>query len=153
MDTTYSQRSYRRTAVQEASPAGLVVILYDLLVEDLQAAIHAIGCADIEQRSRFLKHALLVLQLLEGGLDMDQGGAAARSLAAFYNYVRRELLDAQFRNDADILALQVRLVLDVREAWRTVDTRNAPSAAAFPPALTVQYLDDLELRDPTQWSA
>jgi len=154
MNAAFSQRSYRRAAVQEASPAGLVVILYDLLVDDLQAAIHAIRCDDIEERSRNLKHALLVLQLLEGTLDMEKGGAAACSLAAFYTYVRQQLLEAQFRNDEDVLAHQIALIFDVREAWRNIDKpRLAANCAITPSPVLTATCDDLDSSGSNQWSA
>jgi flagellar protein FliS len=150
-----SPRNYRIAAVQEASPAGLVVILYDLLVEDLQAAAQAIRNGEIEERSLQLKHALLVLQILEGSLDMERGGAAARSLAAFYAYLRGQLLDVQFRNDEQVLTHQIALIFDVREAWRTVDAPAATASATntFSPALTAQYLDDIDVHEPSQWLA
>jgi len=148
-----SQRSYLRAAVQEASPAGLVVILYDLLVDDLQGAIHAIRCGAIEERSRHLKHALLVLQFLEGGLDLREGAAAARSLSAFYAHLRRQMVDAQFRNDDSILARQIALVLEVREAWRTVDARPAAAAASSSSAPTSRQEGDTDPREPIRWSA
>ena len=155
MNAAFSQRSYRRAAVQEASPAGLVVILYDLLVDDLQAAIHAIRSDDIEERSRNLKHALLVLQLLEGSLDMERGAAAARSLSAFYAYLRLQLLDAQFRNDDEVLVHQIALIFDVREAWRTIDQpRLAADVAITPsPFLSAPLADDPDSHEMSRWSA
>lgn len=153
MNANSSQRSYLRAAVQESSPAGLVVILYDLLVDDLQGAIRAICSGAIEERSRHLKHALLVLQFLEGSLDLRDGAAAARSLSAFYAHLRRQVLDAQFRNDDSILAHQVALVLDVREAWRTVDVRPAAAAASSSSALTSRQEGDTDSRESLRWSA
>ena len=154
MNGDLSQRSYRRAAVEDASPAGLIVILYDLLVDDLQAAIHAIRGDDIEARSRNLKHALLVLQLLEGTLDREQGGAAARSLAAFYSYLRGQLLNAQFRNDDEVLTRQIALIFDVREAWRTIEKpRMAADVAITPSPVLTAPCDDPDLLDSNQWSA
>ena len=114
--------SYRRAAVQEASPAGLVVILYDLLIEDLQRASQAMRRAAIEERSNHLKHGLLVLQILEGTLDAERGGDAARSLAAFYAHIRSQLLEAQFRCDTNVLERQIVLLLEVREAWCSAES-------------------------------
>lgn len=134
MNPNSSQRSYLRAAVQEASPAGLVVILYDLLVEDLQRAIAALRRDAIEERSRHLKHALLVLQLLDCYLDLEHGGAAAGSLSAFYSHLRAQLLHAQFRSDPAPLERQIALVLDVREAWQAVDANPSAKPPVTSPA-------------------
>jgi flagellar secretion chaperone FliS len=143
-----ADRSYRRAAVQEASPAGLVVILYDILVDDLQRAQAAIRAADIEQRSRCLKHALLALEILEGSLDLENGGVAAHSLAAFYGYVRHRILDAQFDGDERILADQIALILDVRQSWQTAESASLTSQPAMRPNSV-----DAEFYQGCQWSA
>lgn len=153
MITNPSRRSYLRAAVQEASPAGLVVILYDLLVDDLQGAIGAIRSGAIEERSRHLKHALLVLQFLEGGLNLQEGAAAGRSLSAFYAHLRRQMVAAQIANDDSILARQIALVLEVREAWRTVDARPAVAAASISSAPPSREEGDLNPPESFRWSA
>ena len=152
MTTGFNQLSYRVAAVQEASPEGLVVILYDVLAEDVQRAINDMRDGSIERRSSDLKHAMLVLQLLEGSLDMERGGSAARSLAAFYTYVRRELLNAQFLNDESVLERLMVLILDVRGAWSAADAQAAQSNAS-------QAIDDATGQNDlagtrtAQWSA
>jgi len=148
-----SQRSYLRAAVQEASPAGLVVILYDLLVDDLQGAIRAIRCGTVEECSQRLKHGLLVLGFLEGSLERKNGGAAAANLSAFYCHIRGQLLDAQFRRDPAPLQHQIGLLLDVREAWRTVDARSPAAAASSSSAPVSRQEGDTDSRESLRWSA
>ena len=151
MSGNAADRSYRLSSVQEASPVGLVVVLYDLLVDDLKRAIAAMRRHDIEERSQHLKHGLLALQLLEGSLDMEKGGPAAHSLAAFYGHLRHRILDAQFRSDDGILAEQIALVLNVREAWRTLDV-PAPSGISST-ASTAPRLEDTDSRESLRWFA
>jgi flagellar secretion chaperone FliS len=122
INANQTELSYRRTAVEEATPADLVIILYDMLVGDLRQAIVALGSGKIEERSTRLKHALSVLQLLEGSLDTENGGIAAHHLSQFYSHIRRQILIAQFKGDERILQEQIALVLDVREAWRQIDS-------------------------------
>jgi flagellar secretion chaperone FliS len=122
MDADLSQRSYRRAAVQEATPAGLVVILYDILVDDLRRAIAAMQNSEVEEHCCRLKHAHSALQVLEGSLDLAKGGDTARSLAHFYAHIRGEILRAQFHNDSHILEQQIALILSVRESWQQVDS-------------------------------
>ena len=154
MNGRNQEHIYRRAAVQEASSAGLVVILYDLLAADLRQAIVAVRSGDIEERSRLLKHGLLVLQLLEGSLDMVNGGDAARNLSLFYACIRRQVLQAQFCQDQRILEQQISLLLDVRAAWQAVDTPAVPRAAPGTPS-PVRNAPGLEaaFRDAADWLA
>jgi flagellar secretion chaperone FliS len=147
-----NQQSYRRAAVQEASSAGLVVILYDILVDDLRQAAAAMRRADIDERSLRLKHGLLVLQLLEGSLDWENGGEAASNLARLYAHIRRQMLAAQFSCDPATLEQQIALLLDVREAWRTIDILAAISARSAAPA-PVRSSSVTAPDGPTGWSA
>jgi flagellar secretion chaperone FliS len=156
MGTSQTELSYRRVALQEASTAGLMVVLYDMLAGDLRQAMEAMRSAKIEDRSTRLKHALALLQLLEGSLDMENGGIAARHLAQFYSRVRSQILVAQFNRSAAILQKQIDLILDVREAWLQVDSRAAvtetagcSTASGFPESGT----PEMTTTDGHAWSA
>jgi flagellar protein FliS len=124
-----SDLSYRASAVREATPAGLVVILYDILVGDLRRAINLMRSGDVEQRCDRLKHGLSVLQLLEGSLDSEKGGDTAHSLARFYSHIRSQVLRAQFENDPCILEQQIELIFSVREAWQEVNSISESEVA------------------------
>ncbi len=135
-------------AVQNARPAGLVIILFDMLVNDIRGAIAAIHAGNIEQRSAELKHGFLVLQQLEGSLDMENGGEAARNFAGFYSAVRAGLFDAHMKASKEILERQIELLLDVRQAWQQVENPTptqapptAPLATRTPTAATSQDED------------
>ena len=121
--------------MQSATPVGLVIILYDLLVGDLRRAVAAMRAHEIEARCAELKHAFLVLQQLEGSLDVEKGGEAARALSRYYSFIRAQLMQAQLQNKPELLDRQIDLILDVRGAWVEVDTRQivaVPTAAAPP---------------------
>jgi len=135
MNWKTTELSYRRAVVENASSVGLVIILYDVLVRDLKRAIEAMNVHDIEKRSAELKHALLVLQQLEGSLDMESGGEAARNLSDFYSVMRSKILEAQLKSSPEILDRQIELLLDVRTAWQQVDPNQSAqtgSAAIMP---------------------
>jgi flagellar protein FliS len=132
-----TELSYRKAAVQNASTVGLVVILYDMLIDDLRAVIEAIEQQDVEKRAAELKHGFLVLQQLEGVLDMEKGGEAARNLSRFYSVMRSRLLEAHFKGSTEIFRSQIELLLEVRGAWQQVDV----PAATPPSASEVQEAD------------
>jgi flagellar protein FliS len=126
--------SYRRSAVEGASSVALVIMLYDRLVADIQRAMAAMQRNDIEGRCQELKHALLILAQLEGTLDHERGGTAARNLASFYSYARARIMDAQIKMDAALLQEVIGHVMDVRGAWQKVEpaSRAAEAVPNFP---------------------
>ncbi len=136
MKKSQTELTYLRVAAQNATAAGLVIILYDLLVHDLEQAIAAFSDQDIERRTAKIKHAFLVLQQLEGSLDKENGAEAAKNLGAFYSALRCRILEAQIKGAPEILRKQIELVLDVRQAWHQVDKPNlGPALATAEPGL------------------
>ncbi len=149
MSGSQAELCYRRAAVQNSSSAGLVVILYDMMVGDLRAAIKALRNKDVQGRSDRLKQAFAILELLEGSLDWEHGRAAAESLSQFYSYLRGRLLMAQFGSDDKLLEEQISLILDVQQAWRDVDAPAQPGLVTTEPKSAAQHI----ATGAQQWSA
>jgi flagellar protein FliS len=130
MNPKETELSYRRAAVQNANSVGLTIILYDLLIDDVRQAMSAIEKRDIEARSKAIKHGFLVLQQLEGSLDKENGGEAAKYLATFYATVRCRIFEAHTKANPEILNQQVLRLLDLRQTWQQLDPANPAAAAA-----------------------
>ena len=122
--------AYREAAVRGAGQVELVIMLYDILFDDMRRAIAAIQARDVEARTAEIRHALGVLEQLQGTLNFDQGGDAARNMDRLYSIVRSKLLEAQLNTSAEILQQQIDLLAPVREAWKQV----LPSAAQALPS-------------------
>jgi flagellar protein FliS len=127
--TNTATLEYRRAATQQASVVGLVIALHDTLVGDLRRAAEAIERGDIATRCEQLIHGFKVLQQLEAMLDMNNGGEAAINIRRFYTHVRGQMLAAQFKLSPEILREQVRIVLEIRQAWQQVDSSPIEAAA------------------------
>lgn len=132
MKKSQTELTYLRAAAQNSTPVGLVIILYDLLINDLEQAITAIAEGNVERRGEEIKHAFLVLQQLEGSLDMEKGAEAAKHFSRFYSAVRSKVFEAHLKASAEILRRQIELVLDVRQAWQQVDKPNLGPAYTLP---------------------
>ena len=120
--------AYREAAWLGATPVGVVVLLYDRLLQDIHEAATAMKSTDVEARALHVNHALLVLQQLQGRLDFARGGAAARQLDSFYSLVRGKLLEAQIRQSPELLFAQAQAIAEVREGWAEVE--RTPHAAS-----------------------
>jgi flagellar biosynthetic protein FliS len=130
--------AYRRASLQHASVVGLVIALHDTLIGNLQRAAVAVDEGNIQKRCDELSHGFKVLTQLDAMLDMKNGGETSIKIRTFYNHVRRQMLNAQFKLDSSILYAQVKAVLDVRGAWQQVDETSSPispAAKATPAAL------------------
>ena len=138
MFTPVSSRAalaYRQVGVQSgvdgASPHMLIKMLFDGLVQSLNAARGALQRGDIEEKGRQIGKAVRILdEGLKSGLNPVQGGDIAGNLAALYDYCVGRLTLANVRNDAALVEEVVRLIAPVAQSWNDIAAGAAPSAAA-----------------------
>jgi flagellar protein FliS len=132
--------SYRKAAIEGASPIGLMIALFDTLVGDFRRAANALRKKEIETRCRELDHATLVLGQLENWLDLKNGGESAATLARFYAYLRAKMMQAAVTQSATLLEAQIDMILHVRSAWQQLDTAapSAPEGQTEAPAAKVR---------------
>jgi flagellar protein FliS len=122
-----TEMSYRRMAVEGASPIGLMIALFDTLVGNLRRASTALREDDIETRCKELNHAVLVLGRLESWLDLKNGGESAQTLSRFYAYLRAKMMEASMSKSAAVLDAQIDMVVHVRSAWQQLDIQAPPA--------------------------
>lgn len=128
---TYGRRSairYLDDGLETATPAALLIMLYDRLVLDLQRAEQALLGADRETAHKNLLHAQDIVLELVNSLKVDQweGG---ESLRALYAWLLTELSAANVAGDAErTAACRTAVVEPLVEAWRQAVTDQARSA-------------------------
>jgi flagellar protein FliS len=116
-----SPQAYRESAVLTASPEQLVVMLYDGAGRFLRQAEAAYGEGAFEHAHDRLGRGEAIIDELLATLDMDQGEIAER-LQAIYVYCKRCLMDARLKRDVAQIALVIRLLGELREAWAQIST-------------------------------
>lgn len=129
MDATYTAQAQRYVgdAITTASPARLVTLLYDRLVEDLHRAEAAIGARDHATSNEHIQHAQDVVLELALSLRTEAWSGAA-SLASIYSFLLGELTSANVAKDLDRVSSCRGLVEPLRDAWHEA----ALAAAAVP---------------------
>jgi flagellar secretion chaperone FliS len=118
---TNPRTAYRETDVGGATAVRLVVLLYEQVIQDLRQATLAIQQNNIELRTKLINHALDVICLLQGSLNMERGGQVARNLVRFYVTLRANLWEAQLHGSEEKVSQQITDLLALREAWAEVD--------------------------------
>ncbi|HYN93833.1 MAG TPA: flagellar export chaperone FliS [Pilimelia sp.] len=108
---------YLADSVATASPAKLLVMLYDRLVLDLSRGEQALLGDDRAGASSQLQHAQEIVLELRTSLNTDAWDGAA-GLAQIYTFVLTELVNANIRGDATKVAACRGLVEPLRDAWR-----------------------------------
>ena len=112
---------YVTDSVSTASPQRLVAMLYDALVRDLLLAENALSERRLVLAHERLVHAQAIVTELRGSLDLEVWDGA-QGLAALYDWVTEQLVDANVRKDAAPLAGVHQVVEPLRDAWHQVAT-------------------------------
>lgn len=128
MSTSTAMRArYADDAINTASPARLLVMLWDRLVRDLVTAQNAIEANDLSTTSDNLVHAQAILLELNTSLDADAWDGAA-GLSALYVWLHGRLMDANVAKDAAIVAECREIIEPLRDAWRQAALASLQSA-------------------------
>lgn len=127
---------YRQTQAQTASPAQLVVMLYEGLARFCTAAEVAARAGDIQGRHTNLVKAQAIIAELAGSLNQEQGGEIAENLARLYDYCYRRLVEANVRSEPEIIGEVRGLVVELLPAWREVARQEQAAGADRRPTMS-----------------
>lgn len=129
-------RVYRSNSVLTASPAQLVLMLYDGALKALDAGLAGFERPEtdlrrIESINAALLKAQAIIQELRGNLDHAAGGEVARSLDQLYDYYIRRLTEANIHKDVQRVTEVRRLVQELRDGWSEMLSKGEPSAGVL----------------------
>ena len=136
MYTPVSSRAasaYRQVGVQSAvdgaSPHMLIKMLFDGLIQSLNAARGAMQRGDIPEKCRKIGKAVNILEEgLKAGLNAERGGDLAANLARLYDYCVARLTHANLRSDVAAVEEVLNLIAPVAEGWSQIAAAPAGGA-------------------------
>ncbi len=125
--TPHARAAYMDASIATASPARLLVMLYERLVLDVTRARDAQRSGSVEEAHRQLVHAQEIVLELHASLKVDdwEGGAGLSSL---YDYLHTQLVRANLTKDVTITDGCLSLVTDLCTTWRDAALKSASVA-------------------------
>jgi flagellar secretion chaperone FliS len=116
---TASPAAYRQGAVLAATPAELIVMLYDGARRFLRQASIAMREGEIERAHNKLRRAELIVAHLDGVLDFEQG-QISDNLHAIYKFCLAHINSARMSQDPARLEEVSDLLGELRDAWAQI---------------------------------
>lgn len=109
------------SAVMNASPHELIVMLFDGALSALVRARLFLESGQIAQKGETLSKAITIIDNgLKAGLNMEVESELPGNLAALYDYMVRRLLYANLRNDIDAIVEVEGLLNNIADAWKQI---------------------------------
>jgi flagellar protein FliS len=118
-NVTASHAAYRRGTVMAASPAELVVLLYDGARRFLRQGAVAMGEGEVERAHNALRFGERIINHLDATLDFQQGDIA-QHLHSVYRFCLSHLNTARMRQDPAMVEEVIDLLGELRDAWSEI---------------------------------
>lgn len=131
---TYSQVNIE-AAINSANPVQLIVILYDGALTAIATAQGQMQQQNYEMKGGLISRAIEIVDALRTAIDREKGGEIAENLNDLYEYINRQLIIANLKNDRNILDGVSKILLDLRGAWAEI---AAPKNVTIPTSVEPQ---------------
>jgi len=112
--------AYQQTAVTTQSKGRLVVLLYEGAIKFMKLAVKAVEQGDIEARHNYLLKAQDIIHELNAVLDMEAGGEIASNLRKLYDFMQKQLVQANIRNDTKKIHEVISLMEELNKGWKAI---------------------------------
>lgn len=119
MPATNPYARYQQTAVKTADRGDLLILTYEAILRWLGRADEAIDAGNVVNAHQALIAAQQLVIHLASSVDMDRGGDVAANLLMLYDFVGRQLVQANVEKNKAIIASIRELIAPLLDAWRT----------------------------------
>jgi len=111
---------YYRTAIETADPLHLIILCYDSAICDLKEAKELHERREMNEAYRKIRHAQDIITELLVGLDYERGGNIARNLNRLYNFVLRQLIGINSREDTLVYDHLIKILSRLKDGWAAI---------------------------------
>lgn len=133
---------YRDVQIQTASPARLLVMLYDGAIRFLGDAKRGIAANDPKATYEGLRRTQDILDHLTSTLDMS-AGEIAENLSSLYEFMGRRLVEANLHRDAKAIDDVIGLIGTIRMAYAEISAPAAKPGVAAHSGVPAQAVSNL----------
>lgn len=125
---THKIELYKKTELETEDQITLILKLYDRAIYHLEKGKNGIEEKKYEEKNvSLIKAKEIVLELLLT-LDEEKGGSVAVLLSQLYNFVIREIMEANINLNCKAIDNSLKILSELRESWNSInntpETRN-----------------------------
>lgn len=108
---------YKSVAIQTCSPAQLVLMLLEGVIRFAAEADQAMAQNNRARVGERTGRCHAILEELAGGLDMTDTSGLCENLMGVYGFCMRRLVEANLKQDREILAEVPKVIRPIRDGW------------------------------------
>lgn len=119
-----SANQYKQMQIKTATPGKLLLMLYQGAVKFMKLAKKNIKAGEIEASHKNIIKAQNIILELQSTLNKEQGGEIALRLENLYDYIYRELIQANLNKNTSHLDNVIPLVEELFSSYREIIVKN-----------------------------
>lgn len=109
-----------QSSVENADQHKLVEMLYNGAISRIMLAHSHMDAGNIANKGKAISGAISIVEELRRTLNLEAGGELAQNLHDLYEYMKARLLQANLKNDADILEEVKGLLEKLLDGWKHI---------------------------------
>ena len=106
-----------QSGVESASATQLITMLLEGALERVAKAQGHMERGELAEQGEVIGKAIEIVASLDSYLDHDKGGEVSKTLESLYDYIVRQLYQANLKNDVSVLEEVASLLTEVRAGW------------------------------------
>lgn len=118
--------NYQHNEVITSNRVRLIVMLYEGAINFLEIAKGKMDLNDIPGKALYLDKASAVISELLCSLDTKSGGEIARNLQRLYDFMLRQISEANVKDDVKPLETVSSLLRELKAGWNEI-ARQSPA--------------------------
>lgn len=119
-----SLKSYRKVSVESslgvASPHRVIQMLFEGALSNIARSRYFIEQGDTANKGLHIGKAISIINGLDSSLHMEAGGETASNLKSLYEFMIRELTQANLNNNLAALDEVSGLLRTIKEGWDAI---------------------------------
>ena len=108
------------SGITDASPHRLVQMLLEGALEKLAGVKVLLKHGDVAKKGETIGQIIAIIGGLRSSLNKEAGGEMAENLDRLYDYMERQLLQANLNNDVNILDEVSSLLKEIKTGWDAI---------------------------------
>ncbi len=128
-NVSYYNQVNSHGGVADADPHRLVLMLLEGVLTKLAAVKGLMMRKDIARKGEVIGQAISIIGGLQSSLNKEAGGELATNLEDLYEYIERQLMQANQKNDVTIIDEVISLLNEIKTAWVSIPVEHRTKPA------------------------
>jgi len=115
-----AHKQYKQVQVKTANKEKLLIMLYQGCIKFLRLAKKSIEEEDIQGANNYIIRSQDIIRELMNTLDREKGGEIATNLYSLYDFMNRQLIEANVNKNVEKIEVVEDMMLELLDSWKQI---------------------------------